>query len=113
MSVPLTSCPATVEPVGTDLTRILPRGIDYQPVHGLRPALPPPVTAAPEDRTCRDNAAMAAVAALQPAHDEETLLAVRGRFGTGRRRGAGIAAGHGRRQAVTLKRGPRRLPGNP
>ena len=38
---------------------LLPRAIYYQVVHTLRSALPPPVTASPEDAARRDIAAIA------------------------------------------------------
>ena len=38
---------------------LLPRAIYYQVVHTLRGALPPPVTASPEDAARRDIAAIA------------------------------------------------------
>lgn len=44
-------------------------------VHTLRLALPPPVTASPEDRRRRDHAAIACVAAFAPANAAEAELA--------------------------------------
>ncbi len=48
----------------------------YQLIHTLCGSLPPPVTNSPEDRTRRDNAAIAQVACLLPANADEADLAV-------------------------------------
>ena len=58
-----------------DLTHEFPRDLYYQIVHELRDALPPPVTGSPEDRVRRDNAMIAQVASLLPAHPDEVVLA--------------------------------------
>jgi hypothetical protein len=42
-----------------DLSLRLPRYMYYQVIHTLCGSLPPPVSASPEDRTRRDNAAIA------------------------------------------------------
>jgi hypothetical protein len=42
-----------------DLSLQLPRDMYYQVIHTLCGSLPPPVSASPEDRTRRDNAAIA------------------------------------------------------
>ena len=47
----------------------------YQVIHTLCGSLPPPVSASPEDRTRRDNAAIAQVACLLPANADEANLA--------------------------------------
>jgi hypothetical protein len=53
----------------------LPPAIARQIFHTLTATLPPPVTDTPEDRAARDEAAIAAVAALHPADAFEALLA--------------------------------------
>jgi len=53
----------------------LPKDLYYQVVHALRDALPPPITDSPEDRTRRDNAIIAQVAALRPTNADEVILA--------------------------------------
>ena len=62
------------QPTPTDPT-LLPRAIHYQIVHTLRAALPPPVTASPQDAARRDIAAIAHVASLLPANPEEANIA--------------------------------------
>src|SRR5450755_1955631 len=58
-----------------DLSLQLPRDMYYQVIHTLCGSLPPPVSASPEDRTRRDNAAIAQVACLLPANADEANLA--------------------------------------
>jgi hypothetical protein len=58
-----------------DFSLQLPRDAYYQLIHTLCTSLPPPVTDTPEDRTHRDNAAIAQVAALLPANAAEAALA--------------------------------------
>jgi hypothetical protein len=65
-------CP---EPEPPDFIRLLSRDVYYQAVHTLRGALPLPITDTPEDEARRDNAAMAAVAALLPVNADEAELA--------------------------------------
>jgi hypothetical protein len=62
-------------PQPPDLTLQLPRDLYYQAIHELCAGLPPPVTASPEDRSRRDNAAIAVVASLLPANGDEVILA--------------------------------------
>jgi hypothetical protein len=62
-------------PEPPDLTLQLPRDLYYQAIHELCAGLPPPVTASPEDRARRDNAAIAVVASLLPANGDEVELA--------------------------------------
>jgi hypothetical protein len=58
-----------------DLSLQLPRDMYYQVIHTLCGSLPPPVSDSPEDRTRRDNAAIAQVACLLPANSDEATLA--------------------------------------
>jgi hypothetical protein len=58
-----------------DLSLQLPRDMYYQVIHTLCGSLPPPASASPEDRTRRDNAAIAQVACLLPANADEANLA--------------------------------------
>jgi hypothetical protein len=58
-----------------DFSLQLPRDAYWQLIHTLCTSLPPPVTDTPEDRTHRDNAAIAQVAALLPANAAEAALA--------------------------------------
>jgi hypothetical protein len=58
-----------------DLSLQLPRDMYYQVIHTLCGSLPPPVSATPEDRARRDNAAIAQVACLLPANADEANLA--------------------------------------
>jgi hypothetical protein len=58
-----------------DLSLQLPRDMYYQLIHTLCAALPPPVSSSPEDRTRRDNAAIAQIACLLPANADEANLA--------------------------------------
>ena len=58
-----------------DLSLQLPRDMYYQVIHTLCGSLPPPVSASPEDRTRRDNAAIAQVACLLPANADEANIA--------------------------------------
>jgi hypothetical protein len=53
----------------------LPPAVARQTLQSLIGALPSPATAAPEDRAARDEAAIAAVAALHPADAYEAILA--------------------------------------
>jgi hypothetical protein len=63
------------EPERPDLAYLLPRDAYYHLIRTLRAALPAPVTDTPEDRACRDNAAIAQVASLLPANAAESSLA--------------------------------------
>ena len=60
-----------------DLRHQLPRDTYCQVVHTLRGLLPPPEADTPEALICRDNAAIAHVAALLPANADEADLAAR------------------------------------
>ena len=64
--------PANPQP---DWARLLPRDAFAEIILILRAALPPPVSDDPADLARRDRAAMAAVAALQPANGAEGRLA--------------------------------------
>jgi hypothetical protein len=57
-----------------DLSLQLPRDVHYQAIHTLSTSLPPPISDLPEDLVRRDNAAIAAVAALLPATADEARL---------------------------------------
>ena len=59
----------------SDPVQQLPKDLYYLAVHALRDALPPPVTDSLEDRTRRDNAIVAQVAALLPTNADEVILA--------------------------------------
>ena len=69
---PLHDEPANPQP---DWARLLPRDAFAEIILILRAALPPPVSDDPADLARRDRAAMAAVAALQPANGAEGRLA--------------------------------------
>ncbi len=69
---PLQNSPADPQP---DLAHLLPREAFHEIILILRAALPPPVSDDPADEVRRDRAAMAAVAALQPANGAEGRLA--------------------------------------
>jgi len=58
-----------------DLSLQLPRDMYYQLIHTICGSLPPPVTNSPEDRTRRDNAAIAQIACLLPANADEANIA--------------------------------------
>jgi hypothetical protein len=58
-----------------DLTLQLPRDVYYQAIHTLSTSLPPPITDSPEDLVRRDNAAIAAVAAMLPVTADEARIA--------------------------------------
>ncbi len=59
----------------TDLAYILPADAYYHLIRSLVLTLPPPPTGTPEDLTRRDHAAIARIAALQPANSAEAELA--------------------------------------
>jgi hypothetical protein len=61
-------------PETPDLTLQLPRDLYYQAIHELCAGLPA-VTASPEDRARRDNAAIAVVASLLPANGDKVTIA--------------------------------------
>lgn len=65
----------TAEP--DDITAILPDFAYWQLSHDLTGGLPPPTPDTPEQRTIRDHAAVAQVAAMQPANSMEIQVAVR------------------------------------
>ena len=60
-----------------DLSLQLPRDVYHVVVYTLRGLLPPPETDTPEAEACRDRAAIARVASMLPANDEEADLAAR------------------------------------
>ena len=60
-----------------DLTLQLPRDVYHVVVYTLRGLLPPPETDTPEAEARRDRAAIARVASMLPANDEEADLASR------------------------------------
>jgi len=64
-----------IAPVHQDPTYLRSRDAWRHLIHTLSRILPPPVQDTPEDRACRDNAAIAEVAALCPANPAEATLA--------------------------------------